>query len=491
MFNYIEQVTPINYSIREFNFESSGKHWDSDSITGTFSAQPGTGSGDIKGDFMLNFTSMKYRSTAVIRKFDLNIIDQYLKDLTNYGSFSANLDADMTATGSFENKADVTIKGLIAVNDFHFGKNKNDDYAAFKKFTLAINELSPLKHIYIFDSVTVLRPYFKYEQYDSLDNMETMFGKNGNNITSANSADAKFNLVIEIGNYIKELSKNFFRSDYKINRFAISEGNIRFNDYSISEKFAIGLDPLYIFADSIDKNHKRVSVFLQSGIQPYGQASVAISINPKDSSEFDLQYHLLKLPAPMFNPYLISFTSYPMDKGSIELNGEWNVRNGTIQSKNHLLIIDPRSTKRVKNKDTKWIPTWLILAFIRERGNVIDYEVPITGNLKDPKFHLHDVITDALTNIFVKPATTPYRVEVKEVETEIENSLILKWDMRHNTLQSNQERFIHKMADFVRETPEASIVVSPQQYAMNDPEAELRGLNLNIIFCLALGETRY
>ena len=46
----------------------------------------------------------------------------------------------------------------------------------------------------------------------------------------------------------------------------------------------------------------------------------------------------------------------------------------------------------------------LIMTFIRERGNVIDYEIPITGNLKDPKFHLSDVIFDLLGNIFVKPA---------------------------------------------------------------------------------------
>ena len=30
----------------------------------------------------------------------------------------------------------------------------------------------------------------------------------------------------------------------------------------------------------------------------------------------------------MFNPYLITYTSFPLDRGTIELNGTWNVRNG-------------------------------------------------------------------------------------------------------------------------------------------------------------------
>ena len=68
------------------------------------------------------------------------------------------------------------------------------------------------------------------------------------------------------------------------------------------------------------------------------------------------------------------------------------------------------------------------MAFIRERGNVIDYEIPITGNLKDPDFHLSDVIFDLLGNIFIKPPTTPYIFQVKNIETEIEKSLTLKWN---------------------------------------------------------------
>ena len=161
---------------------------------------------------------------------------------------------------------------------------------------------------------------------------------------------------------------------------------------ALTEKFSTEANPLYIIADSVNKNRKRVEVSFKSRIQPYGNVSVTLSINPKDSGDFDVQYHLQSLPVSMFNPYLITYTSFPLDGGTIELNGTWKVRNGIINSDNHLLVIDPRVTKRLRNKDTKWIPSPLIMSFIRERGNVIDYEIPITGNLKNPKFHLHDVI---------------------------------------------------------------------------------------------------
>jgi hypothetical protein len=110
------------------------------------------------------------------------------------------------------------------------------------------------------------------------------------------------------------------------------------------------------------------------------------------------------------------------------------------------------------------------MSLIRERGNVIDYEIPITGNLKNPKFHLHDVLIDLLENIFVKPATASYRMEVKNMETEIEESLTLKWHMRQSSLRPDQEKFVNKMVDFLINNPEASIAVYPMQYAEKEKE---------------------
>ncbi len=475
IFYYRDKQVPINYFIKKVNIESTGMHWDADTIAAKFSFLSGIGSGGMKGNLTINSKNKDYRLAIVIQKFDLNILEQYLSALTNYGSYTANLDADLNIKGNFKAAENVTFSGLLAINDFHIGKNLKDDYASFDKLALAIVELSPKNHKYLFDSLLLEHPYFKYEKYDNANNLQTMFAtKDSNNVVTkipiAKLTATKFNLVLEIGNYIKKLSKNFFRSDYQINRLTIVGGDLKFNDYSLSEKFSMDFNPLNIKADSIDKDHKRAIVSIKSGIKPYGNISIALSLNPKDSSYFDLQYQLQKFPATLFNPYIIFQTSFPLDRGTIELNGTWKVRNGNIQSNNHLLIIDPRSGKRLKNKANSWIPVWLVMAFVRERGNVIDYEIPITGNLKNPKFHLHDVLFDVFKNIFIKPATIPYGMEVKNIETEIEKSLTLKWVMRHSSLTSKQEKFIERMADFLVKNPDASITIHPQQYEIKEKE---------------------
>jgi len=468
--SYREQQIPINYFIKKVTLISSGIRWDTDSVNFKFSFLPGVGNGDIKGDLTFNLKSYDYRIAVLAHKFDLDIIEQYLKDLMNYGSFSANIDANIKAKGNINDQEDLSATGQIAINDFHLGKNPKDDFLSFDKLALSITELDPKNHKYLLDSISFSHPYLKYEIYDHLDNVQRMFGIHGANITTANANTGTFNLIIALARYAKVLANSFFRSDYKINRLRIYDGDIKFNDYSTSEKFALELNPLTVNADSIDKDRKRVNVSLESPIKPYGNVSVGVRFNPKDSSDFDLQYHFRKLPVTMFNPYIISFTSFPLDRGTLEFNGSWIVRNGLIQSTNHLVIIDSRTSKRIRNKDTKWIPVPLIMTFIRERGNVIDYEIPITGNLKDPKFHLHYVVFDLLRNVFLKAPTTPYRLQVKNVEAEIEKSISLKWETRQTAILPDQGKFIEKMGDFLLKNTDATIEVYPYQFARKEKE---------------------
>lgn len=469
--HFREDSTSINYFVKDVNIESIGKNWDADTIAAKISFLAGIGTGGMNGDISINLKNLDYQINAIANKFDLKIIEQYLSVLINYGSFRANIDANIKAVGNFKNKEEINLKGLFVINDFHFGKDTIEDYTSFEKFTLFVNELNPAKHIYLIDSASLLHPYFKFDRYDNnLDNIQTMFGKKGTNLSLAKAHPEKFNLIIEIAKYVKVLAKNFFKSNYKINRLAIYDGDFQYNDYTLNELFSTHVSPIFAFADSINKSNQWVKAIFKTNIKPHGNATVKLTINPKDSSDFDVNYRISELPITMFNPYLIKYTSYPLDRGTVHVKGNWRVRNDVITSENHLTIIDPRLTERMRNNDIKWMPMRLVMSLIRERGNVIDYEIPITGNLKQPNFHLKDVVFDVLGNIFIKPPTIPYRMEVKNTEIEIEKSLSFKWQLRNSALQNNQEEFIEEMTAFLKANPKASLTIHPMLYSAKEKE---------------------
>jgi len=469
-FYYREKAIPINYLVKDLNMESSGKRWDANTIASTFSFLSQDGKGGMKGNFTINVKSLDYRLTNSIRNFDLEIIRQYLWELINYGMFSAKMDATVKAIGNFSDPNRIDMHGRLSFTDFHLGKTVKDDYVAFDKLVIAIERVSPIHKIFHFDSIILSHPFLKYEEFDSLNNVEMLFGEKGSNISDVTSQASRFNLVIEIGRYLKKLNRSFFQSQYKINTLRVINGNVKFSDFSLNEQFSISANSLNIRADSVNKNNKRIAMYVKSGVKPFGDLTIKLSINPKDSGDFDMYYHLNKMPASAFNPYLISFTSFPMDRGTINLNGVWNVRNGEIKSVNHVLIIEPRLSKRMRNKNFKWIPLSWVMPFVRERGNVIDYDIPISGNLKNPHFHLHDAVMDLLRNVFVKPVTIPYGIKLRTAEDEIENSLTLEWGMRQRELRNKQKHFVRTMAEFLDKHKQSSITVYSNEYSLKEKE---------------------
>jgi hypothetical protein len=145
---------------------------------------------------------------------------------------------------------------------------------------------------------------------------------------------------------------------------------------------------------------------------------------------------------------------------------------------------------RVKNEDVKWLPLRLIMSMVRERGGVINYKIPITGNLKNPRFHLRDVAVDLFENIFIKPSTIPYGLEVKKNEKGLETFLGLTWNIRQSTLEPRQEKFIKKVAEFLKENKDASIDVYPNQYAAKEKEHILYFETKKNFFLLAHNKKR-
>ena len=467
---YIEQSIPVNFWVTDLDIETPGYRWDVDTVLATVKLKSGPGAGDVKVDAKFNLKTMDYKVNALVNKFDLSIFEQYLKDLANYGRIRANLDCDVSAEGNVNDQLNMKAKGYLAVNDMHFGKNVNEDYLSFKKLALNMNYISPLQYEYDFDTIAIVNPYFKYERYDYLDNLQRMFGAGGSEIKAAQADSSKFNLIIEIADFIQVIGRNFVKSHYRATKFALYDGDIRYNDFAIREKFAIAASPLNILAKDIDKNNPRINVNLSTGLKPHGKVDFGVSVNPRGIKDFDITYAIKEIALPDVNPYVVTYTSFPFKSGTLEFKGNWHVRDSVIESMNHLIILNPQLLKRIKKKDANWLPLPLILAFIREPGNYIDYEIPVRGSLSNPKFNVWDVITDILRNIFVKPPTFPYRKYVKDQQVEVENHQVFRWGMHQTQLTTPQQNFMDKVAKFLEHNKETQIYVAPVEYTIKEKE---------------------
>lgn len=448
--NYNEKKFPFAIQLREIYFSSPGMFWDVDSMTGEYSMIPGEG--EMHGNFMLNQENMDYRLNLSVSDFGIGQFEPYLVEMTGKANISAFINLNVEANGNIDSLMKGRASGSFELTDLHFGADPDQDFMSMNRFLVQFSEIDLGENRFYFDSILIDKPQILYQMYDTLDNFRRMFISE-----LAEEADKEAEETADTVDLLVDL----IGTDYYIQSFALTDGRIEFNDYSIAEKFSIAIDPLNIKADTIDKANKRVKVLFDGRLKPYGRFGAALSMNPKNDENFDFNYEFRDVAATMFNPYILTYSSYQLDHGTIEMHGDWSVRNSNINALNHFLVINPQNTGRVRGKDTKWVPLPLIMSFIRERGSVIDYQIPVKGDLNDPKFKIGDIISDLLRNILVKPPTTPYRLEVRNVENKIEKNMNVKWKMRQHAISEDQEKFMKNIAEFLEDNQEAHIVVQP------------------------------
>lgn len=472
VFHYIEKSIPINYSVKHVNISSSGKWWAQDSMHVVYDFMSGTDSsaGRIKGNGWMNFYTLDFGFKPEIEAYDMQLLEQYLKELANYASLRGLIDAHLDFSGNFKDKMALRAKGFMGLREFHVGKSPTDDIAAIDTLQFSIHDLKPRDFKYVFDSITIRRPYFLYERYDYLDNLRNMFGAKGEKGKAVVHDPSHFNLIVEIGRYVKVIVQNFLQSNYRLDHLNVYHGDLHFTDYSLREKFSMAADSLYIHADSIYKDNPRIRLSLATALRPHGKFKADISVSPATYEDFDLHYQLDRAPMALFNPYLITYTSFPLDRGIFEFSGTTRVRSAKMYSDNHLLVLDTRVAQRVNKYDTKWVPLPLIMSIARNSGNAIDLTIPITGDLRSPHFGIWKVVGEVLKNIVMKPPATFYIVRTKNVENIVEKSLSLKWELRSTELYPDQEKFLKEMADFLHKDPNAKIAVTSIPYISKEKE---------------------
>lgn len=472
-FHYSERTIPVSYYITKVNIKCTSLEWNVDTTHIEYNFISGVGSGSIKGAVNLNLKENRYDLKTQVSRWDLAILQQYMKDFANYGNLSAFIDADIHSKGSMKNNLDMMTSGKFSLSDFHFGKSVKNDYVSFTKFSINIDSLSPANKKYFFSALVLDSPFIKYEKYDKLDNFSTMFGKKASNVKEANAQHHDVNIIFLIADYLKDLAENLINSQYRLDKFDIKNAYLLYNDYSLLEKFTVNANPIFITAKNIDTRNERMSLTLKMKLNPFGNVNVNFDVNPNDFGDFHLMYEVTDLPVTMFNPYSVTYASYPFHKGKVEVHGKWTVINKQINSDNHLIIINPTPAEKVKNQGTKHLPLPLIMAFVRDWNRKIDIDIPIKGDLKDPKYNFWDVILDVVANIFIKPPTFPYRSSVESAKEEKEDFILMEWKPMQVKLENDQKSQLKKISRYMFLHPDSKLDIEPKTFEDLEKEAIL------------------
>jgi uncharacterized protein involved in outer membrane biogenesis len=190
----------------------------------------------------------------------------------------------------------------------------------------------------------------------------------------------------------------------------ISRGILNFTDLSLSPNFTVSIESLNGSIKGLSSEQlARADVALEGKVDKYAPAEISGQINPLSEDAFTdimVKFHGIELTT--FAPYAGKYAGYRIDKGKLSLDLHYKLSKRFLEASNHVVMDQLTLGERVDSPDATSLPVKLAIALLKDRQGVIDLDIPVSGDLNDPKFKVMPLVFKVLVNLATKAVTAPF-----------------------------------------------------------------------------------
>jgi hypothetical protein len=334
----------------------------------------------VKGDFI---------SHIVIHDLDLGEFTAYLKPYINLGSMVGLAGCNLNIKGNTDESENLLAGGSMYVNSLSVTDSSMRKITGIDSMNVTFNNTFPLKSIFNIGNAELIRPYLLFEMKDSSNNFIDLLPR-----ASAGS------IVIEKA----DTAASPF--SWSLKSFAIRDGIIDFSDLSFSNPFNYHLSQIEFITDSLSSSASWMNVLSTMKLNNQGDLRADVGFNPSDLMELKVEYVITNFQLTDISPYSIFYVGSPIIYGNMYYAGKTTITARQINSQNKLIIRNAeigRKTGGIFN-----IPLRLALYLIKDMRGDITIDLPVSGNLNDPKIKFGPLIWKTFTNLIIKIAATPF-----------------------------------------------------------------------------------
>jgi hypothetical protein len=196
----------------------------------------------------------------------------------------------------------------------------------------------------------------------------------------------------------------------KIKTVTLQGGTINFSDRHIEPNYSSNFLEIGGRVSGLSsEENKFANVELRGKLENYAPLEITGKINPlRDDLYVDLKIDFKNMDMSPLTPYSGRYLGYTIQKGALSLNLQYLIVKKKLDSQNNIFLDQFTLGDRVESSKSTKLPVRLAIALLKNRKGEIDLNIPVSGNINDPKFSIGRIIIKMLLNLLAKAATSPF-----------------------------------------------------------------------------------
>lgn len=272
----------------------------------------------------------------------------------------------------------------------------------------------------------------------------------------------------------KKDKEPFFRT-VQVDTVRIENGSMLFKDKNVSPYYETNLTHINCVARAISQEMEKPGrLSLNATKDAHSRLILSGEINPLAKQPYaDLEFSLQGMDMVSLTPYTLKFMAYPVQTGKLNWNGNFKIQNSTLKGQNLFLIEKLALGSKVENKDAANVPVKLALALLQDSRGDMELDIPISGNLNDPRFSLGKVIFQAIIGLFGKIATAPFAL-IGKIFGGGEDINRIPFDPGKYSLTAGAEKKLQTLVTALKKRPRLRLSIQGQVDMDKDTRALLQ-----------------
>lgn len=250
----------------------------------------------------------------------------------------------------------------------------------------------------------------------------------------------------------------------------IKDAKMYFEDKNLPIPFKSNMTNLQgEFSELNSSSSKPTKLKLEGAVDKYGYTKITGIVDINDVKLLtDTNILFKNLAIKNFSPYSGKFVGRQIDAGKLNLDLKYNIKKSDLKASNSIIISDIKLGKKTDSPDAMDLPLELAIALLEDSEGVIDLELPISGNVDDPKFSVGPIVWKVFTNLITKAITAPFRLLAAAFGIEEDKIKHLDFEFGEHKVIASEKESLDNIAKILTKKPKLAIKITPTYHKKKD-----------------------
>jgi len=196
----------------------------------------------------------------------------------------------------------------------------------------------------------------------------------------------------------------------RIDKIVLQRGEINFIDRSIKPQFSSSLSEIDGHVSGLSSEENMLGeVELKGKYNQSAPIEITGKVNPLRSDLYaDLKVDFKDMDLTSVSPYSGYYAGYTIQKGKLSFQLQYLINKNKLDARNSIFLDQFTFGDPVQSPEATSLPVRLAVALLKDRNGEIHLDIPVSGELSDPKFSVGGIILKVIVNLLQKAATSPF-----------------------------------------------------------------------------------